>query len=92
MKTIKLISLDLDGTLFNNKSIITEKNKQAIKRATDAGISVGCVLYQCQSVVCYSDGEGELLAVFEALQLRRLEVTGGDCHAYLALEKHIDCF
>lgn len=40
MKTIKLISLDLDGTLFNNKSIITEKNKQAIKRATDAGISV----------------------------------------------------
>ena len=34
MKTIKLISLDLDGTLFNNKSIITEKNKQAIKRAT----------------------------------------------------------
>lgn len=40
MKTIKLISLDLDGTLFNNKSIITPKCKQAIKKATEQGVKV----------------------------------------------------
>lgn len=40
MKTIKLIALDLDGTLFNNQSIITDQNKKAIKKATDAGIQV----------------------------------------------------
>lgn len=40
MKTIKLISLDLDGTLFNNKSIITPRCKQAIKKAAQQGVKV----------------------------------------------------
>lgn len=40
MDNIKLIALDLDGTLFNNQGIITDANKEAIKRATSMGINV----------------------------------------------------
>lgn len=38
--SIKLIALDLDGTLFNNQGQITKKNKKVIKRANDAGTHV----------------------------------------------------
>ena len=37
---MKLIALDLDGTLFNNQSQISEENIKAIKEATAAGINV----------------------------------------------------
>lgn len=37
---MKLIALDLDGTLFNNQSRISEENIQTISKATAAGINV----------------------------------------------------
>ncbi len=37
---MKLIALDLDGTLLNNKSIISKKNAEAIKYAQDKGIEI----------------------------------------------------
>lgn len=40
MTEIKLVALDLDGTLFNSKGEITEPTKKEIKRITDAGVHV----------------------------------------------------
>lgn len=40
MGKIQLVALDLDGTLFNNKSQITPANLDAIHAALDAGITV----------------------------------------------------
>lgn len=40
MNTIKLIALDLDGTLFDNNGIISPENIDSIKRATASGIHV----------------------------------------------------
>ncbi|MGN1154569.1 MAG: Cof-type HAD-IIB family hydrolase [Agathobacter sp.] len=40
MTDIKLVALDLDGTLFNSKGIITEKTRQEIKRIADRGVHV----------------------------------------------------
>lgn len=40
MEKIKLIALDLDGTLFNNNSKITPANLAAIHAALDAGVNV----------------------------------------------------
>ncbi|MBR4026017.1 MAG: HAD family phosphatase [Lachnospiraceae bacterium] len=37
---MKLVALDLDGTLFNNEGKITEKTKQEIKRITKKGVHV----------------------------------------------------
>lgn len=37
-KRIKLVALDMDGTLFNHNSEISDRDKAAIKRITDAGI------------------------------------------------------
>ena len=37
---IKLIALDLDGTLYNTKSQISERNREALKYAVDCGITV----------------------------------------------------
>ena len=36
----KLIAIDLDGTLLNSNGIISEKNKEAIKKAQEQGIEV----------------------------------------------------
>lgn len=36
----KLIAIDLDGTLLNSKGIISDKNKEAIKKAQEKGIEV----------------------------------------------------
>lgn len=38
MSHIQLVALDLDGTLFNNKSIIPPANIEAIRRITSAGV------------------------------------------------------
>ena len=40
MKDIKLVALDLDGTLFDNSSRISERNLTAIRSNTDKGIHV----------------------------------------------------
>lgn len=40
MKNIKLVALDLDGTLFDNSSHISKRNVQAIRAITDKGIHV----------------------------------------------------
>ena len=40
MGDIKLIALDMDGTLFNNQGEISEKDKETLKRATEAGVAV----------------------------------------------------
>lgn len=40
MKDIKLVALDLDGTLFDNSSRISERNLTAIRSITDKGIQV----------------------------------------------------
>ena len=40
MKNIKLVALDLDGTLFNKESIISKRNLETIKKATELGIAV----------------------------------------------------
>lgn len=39
-QSIKLIALDLDGTLFNHEGKITEETKKEIKRSTDKGVHV----------------------------------------------------
>ena len=36
----KLIAIDLDGTLLNSQSMVSDKNKEAIQKAMDAGIEV----------------------------------------------------
>ena len=40
MNNIKLIALDMDGTLFNSSLQISEANRQIIKKACDAGVEV----------------------------------------------------
>ena len=40
MQDIKLIALDLDGTLFNPEGIISKKDLDAIKRVTNQGVTV----------------------------------------------------
>ncbi|PBB07098.1 MULTISPECIES: Cof-type HAD-IIB family hydrolase [Salimicrobium] len=52
---IRLIALDMDGTLLKNESEISEENKRAIERAKDAGIhvivSTGRPIGHCRSLV-----------------------------------------
>ncbi len=38
--SIKLIALDMDGTLLNRQKLVSEENSSAIKRAMDKGIYV----------------------------------------------------
>lgn len=40
MEKVKLIALDMDGTLFNSKGEISPKDRETLKRATDAGVAV----------------------------------------------------
>lgn len=40
MGNIKLVALDMDGTLFNSQGEISEKDKETLKRATEAGVAV----------------------------------------------------
>ena len=37
---IKIIAIDLDGTLFDNKKNISEENKIALKNAKDLGVKI----------------------------------------------------
>ena len=38
--SVKLIALDMDGTLLNSKSELSEGNKKALEKAMQAGILV----------------------------------------------------
>ena len=40
MGNIKLVALDLDGTLFNSNGEISAKDRETLKRATEAGVAV----------------------------------------------------
>lgn len=40
MTIIKLLALDLDGTLFDSQKIVSQKNKEAISAATKKGVKV----------------------------------------------------
>lgn len=40
MSKVKLIALDMDGTLFNHQSEISKKDREMIKKATEAGVAV----------------------------------------------------
>ena len=40
MADIKLLALDLDGTLFNRQKVITRENKLALRAARDMGVKV----------------------------------------------------
>lgn len=40
MSEVKLIALDMDGTLFNSKGEISQKDKEIIRKATEAGVAV----------------------------------------------------
>ena len=40
MKKVKLIALDMDGTLFNNQGEISPKDRETLKKATEAGVAV----------------------------------------------------
>ncbi|MGP7815605.1 Cof-type HAD-IIB family hydrolase [Niallia sp. 01092] len=62
-RNIKLIALDMDGTLLNNKGEITEENRQAIKEAQDKGIHV--VLSTGRSIAtCKEHAESLLLKTY----------------------------
>ena len=36
----KLIAIDLDGTLLNSYGLISEKNREAIKKAQENGVKI----------------------------------------------------
>lgn len=40
MSEIRLIALDMDGTLFNNSGEISKKDRETIRRATEEGVAV----------------------------------------------------
>lgn len=40
MEKVKLIALDMDGTLFNNQGEISKKDREALKKATESGVAV----------------------------------------------------
>lgn len=40
MKNIKLIALDMDGTLFNNQGEISERDRETLQRAVKEGVAV----------------------------------------------------
>ncbi|WEK53430.1 MAG: Cof-type HAD-IIB family hydrolase [Candidatus Cohnella colombiensis] len=71
MGKYKLLALDLDGTLLNDRSEISESNALWVQRALDAGI-----------VVCVSTGRGFLSALPFAEQIGKdtpmLTVNGGE--------------
>ena len=40
MPKVKLIALDLDGTLLNSDKVLTRENEEALRRAAEAGIEI----------------------------------------------------
>ena len=55
----KLVAIDLDGTLLNSYGIVSEKNKQAIKRVIEKGVEVVIASGRpVSSVRCFSNDAG----------------------------------
>ena len=40
MNSVKLIALDIDGTLYNKDGVITSYNREMIRKAVENGITV----------------------------------------------------
>ncbi len=40
MEKVRLIALDMDGTLFNNQGEVSLKDRETLKKATEAGVAV----------------------------------------------------
>ncbi|XID95801.1 Cof-type HAD-IIB family hydrolase [Paenibacillaceae bacterium WGS1546] len=74
MKQYKLLALDLDGTLLNERSEVSETNAEWIRRAIEAGVTV-----------CASTGRGfpSALPIVERLGLESpmITVNGGEIWA-----------
>lgn len=47
MEQIRLIALDMDGTLFDSRGEISEKNREVLKRATKKGVAVAVATGRC---------------------------------------------
>lgn len=57
---IKIVTIDLDGTLFNDQKVITEKNKEIIKKCHELGVRI---------VICTGRPTSGVLPVLEKLGL-----------------------
>ena len=57
---IKIVTIDLDGTLFNDQKVITEKNKEIIKKCHELGVRI---------VICTGRPTSGVLPVLEELGL-----------------------
>lgn len=78
-KKISLIALDMDGTLFNSRGEISQRDKETLKRAADAGVAVAVATGRCY---------GELPAEELALLGIRYAITGNGSAIYRMPDKH----
>lgn len=78
MKPIKLIALDMDGTLYNSQSEISEKDIDALKKAGNAGVAVAVATGRA-----YSELPVEMLCELGV----RYAITGNGSGVYRLPEK-----
>ena len=69
----KLIAVDLDGTLLNSYSQVSEKNKQAIKNAKNKGIEV---------VLCSGRGFASVKSIANETEANNYAVCGNGALVY----------
>ena len=65
---MKLIAIDLDGTLLNSDSVISPENRAALQRADEAGILVA---------ICTGRATFDVKALLKDLIFRSLRQTAG---------------
>lgn len=68
---MKCIAIDLDGTLLNKESVISAENREAIKRAVDAGILV---------TICTGRATFDVKALLNDLDIPIIAANGGTIH------------
>ncbi|KXZ17154.1 hypothetical protein AXI59_14135 [Bacillus nakamurai] len=68
---MKLIAIDLDGTLLNTDSVISPENRAALKRADEAGILVA---------ICTGRATFDVKALLEGLDIPIIAANGGTVH------------
>ena len=49
MEKVRLIALDMDGTLFNNQGEISPKDRETLKKATESGVAVAVATVRAYS-------------------------------------------